>query len=350
MTPFKIQIKTEFMYIPLWKERVGIMNRETAYRILGIRQGASAEDIMKAYEKKLHKLSSEDYKDDIDYLWKKKKEAKEAFEVLTGQVLEEKWGSYKNQPFKANKGNKKENSTGKTKSSFESMNSEINRLKLEDLDVRDIKSKVKEAVNAGTGKKYKNTNTNNNKNNQLLSIIIGLVMFVVFMTININSCTQYDMPNDYEEDEYVMDREEYEEFKEEVNNIEMILDSIDYKENLGERKGKKNSKFTVSDFTVDYYCITMSDAMQLNSDKLKQYLEENDPSYDRVDYLKKVNFGEYDEDHSYSLNLMLNMVKAPLPEDVIGRVNIEYGNVIKDFDEYILFISNTIKKQIALEY
>ncbi len=60
------------------------MDRNYYYRVLGLRNDASAADISKAYRARIARLNSADYADDAEYVKKKKLQAKHAYEVLTG--------------------------------------------------------------------------------------------------------------------------------------------------------------------------------------------------------------------------------------------------------------------------
>ncbi len=61
------------------------MNKGYYYRVLGLRDGASQEQIKAAYSEKCRKLKSEDYADDPEYVEKKLGEVRHAYSVLTGR-------------------------------------------------------------------------------------------------------------------------------------------------------------------------------------------------------------------------------------------------------------------------
>ena len=54
------------------------------YRVLGAREGASAQQIKQAYEERVKRLKSPDYADDPEYVDRKLKEASEAYRVVLG--------------------------------------------------------------------------------------------------------------------------------------------------------------------------------------------------------------------------------------------------------------------------
>lgn len=62
------------------------MDRNYYYRILGLTEGATGQQIRQAYESRMAKLDSADYKDDPEYVTKKKHQTTEAYRVLTGSV------------------------------------------------------------------------------------------------------------------------------------------------------------------------------------------------------------------------------------------------------------------------
>ena len=62
------------------------MDRNYYYRILGLNENATSKQIKQAYEERIAKLSSADYRDDPFYAEKKKRQATEAYRVLTGSA------------------------------------------------------------------------------------------------------------------------------------------------------------------------------------------------------------------------------------------------------------------------
>lgn len=63
------------------------MDRKYYYRLLGLQEGAAADKIEAAYKEKLRKLSSADYADDPEYVFRKKQQIKDAYHVLTGNAV-----------------------------------------------------------------------------------------------------------------------------------------------------------------------------------------------------------------------------------------------------------------------
>lgn len=62
------------------------MDRNYYYRILGLTEGATGQQIKQAYETRMAKLDSDDYRDDPEYVAKKKRQTTEAYKVLTGSA------------------------------------------------------------------------------------------------------------------------------------------------------------------------------------------------------------------------------------------------------------------------
>ena len=60
------------------------MDKSYYYRILGAREGASAQQIKQAYEERVKRLKSPDYADDPDYVDRKLREAAEAYRIVLG--------------------------------------------------------------------------------------------------------------------------------------------------------------------------------------------------------------------------------------------------------------------------
>lgn len=62
------------------------MNRTDAYRILGLREGAAPAEIKKAYEGRIRKYRTPDYKDEPEYAQRKMREVRHAYSILTGSA------------------------------------------------------------------------------------------------------------------------------------------------------------------------------------------------------------------------------------------------------------------------
>jgi hypothetical protein len=60
------------------------MDKRYYYRILGVREGASAADIKKAYDRHMRRLNLPDYGDDPEYVARKKDQIRHAYNVLVG--------------------------------------------------------------------------------------------------------------------------------------------------------------------------------------------------------------------------------------------------------------------------
>lgn len=62
------------------------MDRNYYYRILGLTEGATSRQVEAAYKERMTKLDSADYRDDPEYVAKKKRQTTEAYRVLTGSA------------------------------------------------------------------------------------------------------------------------------------------------------------------------------------------------------------------------------------------------------------------------
>ena len=62
------------------------MDRNYYYRLLGLSEGASQQEIRAAYETRIARLDSDDYRDDPEYVERKKRQATDAYRVLTGSA------------------------------------------------------------------------------------------------------------------------------------------------------------------------------------------------------------------------------------------------------------------------
>lgn len=62
------------------------MDNRYYYRLLGLRDDASSQQIKDAYENKIRKLKSDDYADDPEYVARKLSEVRHAYGVLTGSA------------------------------------------------------------------------------------------------------------------------------------------------------------------------------------------------------------------------------------------------------------------------
>lgn len=80
------------------------MDKKYYYRVLGVKEAATAQQIKQGYEERVKRLKSPDYADDPEYVDRKLKEAAYAYRVLLGaEIPSAKRPSVKQVPVKRSK-------------------------------------------------------------------------------------------------------------------------------------------------------------------------------------------------------------------------------------------------------
>lgn len=301
------------------------MDKSYYYRILGAREGASAQQIKQAYEERVKRLKSPDYADDPDYVDRKLREAAEAYRIVLG-------GSAPS----AEKQRKK--SYEKLKDSMEK--GETSRSTKPRRTVRDASQNAAADVAAqvsATGKKLKKkadktigSVTDSKEAKSVLGVIISVIIAVVGLA---GSCDS--------DDSYIYDNSAY--IEENGQAIERVLNRTE---------------------EYDFYG-NLDDSIDVPDDKIIWEIEENDKLMDELwglnqdlSYAMGINSLAYgiesytgSEDYYYDATdydmsqLLIGIMGAPHFEDVAGMMN-EYRNeIILDYGSYMRFLADVAEDQ-----
>lgn len=254
------------------------MDRSYYYRVLGAREGASAQQIKQAYEERVKRLKSPDYADDPEYVDRKLKEASEAYRVVLG-------GSAPS----AAKQRKK--SYEKLKNSMEKTVSSI-------FDSKEAKSALGIAV----------------------SVLVAVI------TLAVGSCDTYSSPDySYEDTAYI------ESSRQAVERILNRSEEYDFFGHLDDNVSVPDEKI---EWDITYEIrdklwglnIDLCSALDIFSleDAVCWYMDDDDYYYEASDY-------EISQ-------LLAEIMGAPIFEEVAGMTVTDTDVVITDYCDYMQFL------------
>lgn len=254
------------------------MDRSYYYRVLGAREGASAQQIKQAYEERVKRLKSPDYADDPEYVDRKLKEASEAYRVVLG-------GSAPS----AAKQRKK--SYEKLKNSMEKTVSSI-------FDSKETKSALGIAV----------------------SVLVAVI------TLAVGSCDTYSSPDySYEDTAYM------ESSRQAVERILNRSEEYDFFGHLDDNVSVPDEKI---EWDITYEIrdklwglnIDLCSALDIFSleDAVCWYMDDDDYYYEASDY-------EISQ-------LLAEIMGAPIFEEVAGMTVTDTDVVITDYCDYMQFL------------
>lgn len=254
------------------------MDRSYYYRVLGAREGASAQQIKQAYEERVKRLKSPDYADDSEYVDRKLKEASEAYRVVLG-------GSAPS----AAKQRKK--SYEKLKNSMEKTVSSI-------FDSKEAKSALGIAV----------------------SVLVAVI------TLAVGSCDTYSSPDySYEDTAYM------ESSRQAVERILNRSEEYDFFGHLDDNVSVPDEKI---EWDITYEIrdklwglnIDLCSALDIFSleDAVCWYMDDDDYYYEASDY-------EISQ-------LLAEIMGAPIFEEVAGMTVTDTDVVITDYCDYMQFL------------
>ena len=254
------------------------MDRSYYYRVLGAREGASAQQIKQAYEERVKTLKSPDYADDPEYVDRKLKEASEAYRVVLG-------GSAPS----AAKQRKK--SYEKLKNSMEKTVSSI-------FDSKEAKSALGIAV----------------------SVLVAVI------TLAVGSCDTYSSPDySYEDTAYM------ESSRQAVERILNRSEEYDFFGHLDDNVSVPDEKI---EWDITYEIrdklwglnIDLCSALDIFSleDAVCWYMDDDDYYYEASDY-------EISQ-------LLAEIMGAPIFEEVAGMTVTDTDVVITDYCDYMQFL------------
>lgn len=301
------------------------MDKSYYYRVLGAKEGASAQQIKQAYEERVKRLKSPDYADDPEYVARKLKEAAEAYRVVLG-------GSAPS----AEKQRKK--SYEKLKDSMEK--GETSRSTKPRRTVRDASQNAAADVAAqvsAAGKKLKkkadktlDSVSDSKEAKSVLGIIISVIIAVVGL---VGSCDS--------DDSYVYDNAAY--IEENGQAVERVLNRTEEYDFYG----KLDDNVSVPDdriiWEIEENENLMDELWGLNQD-LSYAMGINSLAYGIESYTGSEDY--YYEATDYDISqLLIGIMGAPHFEDVAGMMN-EYRNeIILDYGSYMRFLADVAEDQ-----
>ena len=301
------------------------MDKSYYYRVLGAKEGASAQQIKQAYEERVKRLKSPDYADDPEYVARKLKEAAEAYRAVLG-------GSAPS----AEKQRKK--SYEKLKDSMEK--GETSRSTKPRRTVRDASQNAATDVAAqvsATGKKLKKkadktigSVTDSKEAKSVLGVIISVIIAVVGLMGSFDSDDTYT----YDDSAYI------------------------------EENGQAIARIVNRSKNYDFYG-HLDDSVTVPKEKIEWDINENDELLEEMwglnqdlSYAMGINSLAYgieaytgSEDYYYDATdydmsqLLIGIMGAPHFEDVAGMMN-EYRNeIILDYGSYMRFLADVAEDQ-----
>ena len=305
------------------------MDKSYYYRVLGAREGASAQQIKQAYEERVKRLKSPDYADDPEYVERKLREAAEAYRVVLG-------GSAPS----AEKQHKK--SYEKLKDSMEK--GEASRSTKPRRTVRDASQNAAADVAAqvsAAGKKLKkkadktlDSVSDSKEAKSALGIAVSVLIAVI--TLAAGSCDTYSTP------EYVYEDMAYMESSRQA--VERILNRSGEYDFFGHLDGSnpvpdEKIEWEITDEISEELWglnIDLCSALDIFSlhDAVCWYMDDEDYYYEASDY-------EISQ-------LLVEIMGAPAFEEVAGMTVTDTDQVITDYSDYMRLLIDIAWEQTDL--
>lgn len=302
------------------------MDKSYYYRVLGAREGASAQQIKQAYEERVKRLKSPDYADDPEYVERKLREAAEAYRVVLG-------GSAPS----AEKQHKK--SYEKLKDSMEK--GEASRSTKPRRTVRDASQNAAADVAAqvsAAGKKLKkkadktlDSVSDSKEAKSALGIAVSVLIAVI--TLAAGSCDTYSTP------EYVYEDMAYMESSRQA--VERILNRSGEYDFFGHLDGSnpvpdEKIEWEITDDISEQLWdlnLDLCSALDINNlqDAMGWYMDDENYYYNVPDYEISQRLAE--------------IMGAPAFEEVAGMTVTDSDSAITDYSEYMIFLINIAWEQ-----
>lgn len=302
------------------------MDKSYYYRVLGAREGASAQQIKQAYEERVKRLKSPDYADDPEYVERKLREAAEAYRVVLG-------GSAPS----AEKQRKK--NYEKLKDSMEK--GETSRNTKHRRTVRDASQNAAADVAAqvsAAGKKLKkkadktlDSVSDSKEAKSALGIAVSVLIAVI--TLVAGSCDTYSTP------EYAYEDMAYMESSRQA--VERILNRSGEYDFFGHLDGSnpvpdEKIEWEITDDISEQLWdlnLDLCSALDINNlqDAIGWYMDDENYYYNVPDYEISQRLAE--------------IMGAPAFEEVAGMTVTDSDSAITDYSEYMIFLINIAWEQ-----
>lgn len=302
------------------------MDKSYYYRVLGAREGASAQQIKQAYEERVKRLKSPDYADDPEYVDRKLREAAEAYRVVLG-------GSAPS----AEKQRKK--SYEKLKDSMEK--GETSRSTKPRRTVRDASQNAAADVAAqvsAAGKKLKkkaDKTIGSVSDSKDAKSVVGIAVSVLIAVISLaaGSCDTYSSPDySYEDTAYM------ESSRQAVERILNRSGEYDFFGHLDDSTPVPDEKIEweitdeINELLWDLN-LDLCSALDINNlqDAMGWYMDDENYYYNVPDYEISQRLAE--------------IMGAPAFEDVAGMTVTDSDSAITDYSDYMIFLINIAWEQ-----
>ncbi len=272
------------------------MDRKYYCRILGVKDGATDEDIKRAYEERKKRLRSSDYSDEPEYVEQKLKELDEAYRILTGNTVPI---SPSRKQIKGSNGRKP---SRRYEHTFKDRPAKV------EINSKGIKSAIAAVV----------------------SVILAIA------SVSISSCDTQAPDYDYDYDDLTY-------MEANGQAVERVLNREEEYNFFGNLDGS----YTVPDDMINWEFEEddeiMDELWSLNQD-LAYSLGISSLSYAIDSYTGIEDY--YYEISDYDISQMLtDIMGAPYFEDVAGLMNMYSGEIILDYESYIRFLTDVAYNQ-----
>ncbi|MGN1413884.1 MAG: J domain-containing protein [Anaerovoracaceae bacterium] len=320
------------------------MDKKPYYRLLGLTEGATAAQIKDAYEKKMHKLRSDDYADDPEYVARKIQEVRHAYSVLTGgaapatraqkEARFEKWKDAQDEGEDAIREAKKAFRTGASKLKA------LGHDAVCDLDdeAAEKGSRVFQSGSGGRKKTYYAPHERGAKKegqNQLRSKIIAVAVVLFLGSGILSTCTEL-ITDSFNEPVPEIQLEE----SEMIEIIQQKADEIDYD--------------TCLDFS-DYEAFADQIEWEL-SDETAEALFDNTQElawsmglYDVESAVTAITGDEnfyWENDDLTNARTLASLMNPPAFEEIAGAISWYSGEVILNYNDYLQFLCDVAEDQL----
>lgn len=269
------------------------MDRNYYYRILGLSEGATPNQIKKAYEKRMAKLDSADYRDDPEYVNKKKHQTTMAYKVLMGSAP----------PI----------SKAQRKAGFERFKDNMQK-----------DEEGKEAQKNPLGTKLSGIDLNNKY--IIAALVIVVIIIISVFGIIIGAVTGF--VNDFNFSDYGYHEES------EIDRIQNKVYYFDYLDELDFDTVDENQE------NIDW---EHDSSMELD-EKISYILSslDIDDTSEFFDYITGIDGFYYDHEYYESAKYLITWIGAPSFEMVAGSTSLYNGELILDIEDYLDYILDVI--------
>lgn len=337
------------------------MDKSQYYRILGVREDATQEQIRSAYAVRLSRLKSSDYEDEPEYAMRKIKELQHAYNVVSGSASPMGVAVRKQQVrrFEEPDRKQKQRSLKKERRSGESREklrtperdgetyAEKSRKKLSDIKERTREaaktvSSLADSTAQARRSSHNRPGQSDKKQLGMMGIVLSVLLAVFPLMINAcessDSYPDYDYTYDYDDAVSSMGLTE----EQQLAWLDCILDNKDIYDYMGNLSDEADEDIFVEAAPTEdessQYNFSMAVYDLLNSMGVDYSWQNVDRLVDGEDYLM---------DHSdyQAVKAIRKAIGAPSYKKVAGKENLYRNEVITDYQMYLDFICDVLQEQ-----